>query len=351
MLQAASALLQAASATIAGIALVVSVIVFVDNRLRALQAARLARVPMLAFTWDEPGQSWILTNIGNGPALDVVILQRIGGLWKKPLRMPEMAVQDSTAVPIGWMRWDENPGLGARYRSMTGEQYMTRTGDDWSQHSPGWGDMPATLWDEIEPHWRYRDDELISVRASLEGRREETAQPSGDFDDQSGAHSGRRDFFLSYRRSDSAGHAGRLYDQLADHFGPEQVFMDLDAIGPGKGFVERIEEAFGSAEALIVVIGRHWLNATDAMGRRQLDDPRDFVRREIEQALHQGISVIPLLIGGARMPSAEELPASLAPLASLRALEISDREWEQGFERLTAVLTRPSAQGRSVETR
>jgi hypothetical protein len=99
------------------------------------------------------------------------------------------------------------------------------------------------------------------------------------------------------------------------------------------------------------VIGRHWLNATDATGRRQLDDPRDFVRREIEQALHQGISVIPLLIGGARMPSAEELPASLAPLTSLPALEISDAEWEQGFERLTAVLTRPSSEGRSVETR
>lgn len=340
---------QAVSATIAGIALAVSVIVFVDNRLRTLEAARLARVPMLAFTWDDPRQSWILTNIGNGPALDVVILQRIRGLWEHPLRMPEMAVQDSNPVPIGWMRWDENPGLGARYRSITGEQYMTRTGDDWSQHSPGWGDMPATLWNAIEPHWRYRDDELISVRASLEGRREEAAEPAGELNDQSGAHSGPRDFFLSYRRADAAAYAGRLYDGLAEHFGPEQVFIDLDAIGPGEDFVGRIEEAFGSAEALIVVIGRHWLNATDATGRRQLDDPRDFVRLEIEQALHQGIGVIPLLVGGARMPSAEELPASLAPLASLQALEISDLEWKQGVDRLTAALSRHFAEsGRSA---
>lgn len=341
MLQAASALLQAASATIAGIALVVSLIVFVDNRLRALEAARLARVPMLAFTWDDPRQSWILTNIGNGPALDVVILQRIRGLWAHPLRMPEMAVQDSNAVPIGWMRWDKNPGLGARYRSITGEQYMTRTGDDWSQHSPGWRDMPDTLWNEIDPHWRYRNDELITVRASPEDRREEAVAPAGD---QSSAHSGPRDVFLSYRRTDAAAYAGRLYDGLAEHFGSEQVFMDLDAIGPGKNFVDRIEEAFGSAEALIVVIGRHWLNATDTDGRRQLENPRDFVRLEIEQALQRGIRVIPLLVGGARMPSAEELPASLAPLASLNPHEITDGGWKYDVERLTAALTRPSTE-------
>ena len=99
-----------ASAMIAGIALVVSVIVFIDNRLRALEASRLARVPMLAFTYTQSG--WTLTNIGNGPALDVVILQRTGGQWKRPLRMPEMAVQDSNLVPHRWVKWEENPILG-----------------------------------------------------------------------------------------------------------------------------------------------------------------------------------------------------------------------------------------------
>jgi len=131
----------------------------------------------------------------------------------------------------------------------------------------------------------------------------------------------------------------------AEHFGRDQVFMDIDAIGPGKDFVERIEEAFGSADALIVVIGRHWLDATDATGRRQLDDPSDFVRLEIEQALHQGIDVIPLLVGGARLPATAELPPSLAALASLQPLEIGDLEWAQGVERLTVALTRLSAQG------
>jgi hypothetical protein len=333
-------MLQVASATIAGIALVVSVIVFVDNRLRALEAARLARVPMLAFTWDDPRQSWILSNIGNGPALDVVILQRIGGRWVHPLRMREMAAQDNNAIPSGWMRWDENPGLGARYRSITGEQYMTKTGDDWSQHSAGWGDMPDTLWSDIEPHWLYRDDELISVRASLEGDHEEAAELARELDDQTGARSGPPDVFLSYRRADTAGHAGRLYGELARHFGDERVFMDIDALGPGKDFVERIDEAFSSADALIVVIGPRWIISTDDTGQRRLDDPGDFVRLEIEHALHHRIDVIPLLVGGARMPSEEELPPSIAALAALQPLELRDGEWIQGVKRLTAALNR-----------
>jgi hypothetical protein len=316
--------LQAASAAIAGIALVVSVIVFVDNRLRALEAARLSRVPVLAFSWDDPRQSWILTNIGNGPALDVVIVQRIGERWVHPLRMLEMAVQDSNVVPVGWMRWDENPGLGARYRSITGEPYMTKTGDDWSQHSTGWGDLPTTLG-KIEPHWLYRDDELISVRAALNDDRDEAIGPPN--------------VFLSYRRADSGGQAQRLYGQLAEHFGSEQVFTDVDALGPGD-FVERIGKAFEVADALVVVIGDRWASATDETGRRLLDDPRDFVRLEIERALQQGISIIPLLVGGARMPPADELPPTLARLAALQPLEIRDSEWNQGAEQLTAALAR-----------
>jgi hypothetical protein len=146
------------SASIAGIALVVSVIVFVDNRFRAIVAARLARRPALIFSWDPTMRHWTMSNIGNGPALDVVILQRIDGAWAHPLRMPEMAVQDQGAVPRAWFeRWHADPGLGARYRSITGERYMTRTGDDWSQMTTSWADLPPALEEEIEPHWQYRD--------------------------------------------------------------------------------------------------------------------------------------------------------------------------------------------------
>lgn len=150
--------MEAVSATAAGIALVVSVIVFIDNRRQAARAARLARRPALVFTWEGDMSRWTLSNIGNGPALDIVVIQRIGGHWSHPLRMPEMAVAQHTVVPRLWIeKWHRDPGLGARYRSITGEMYMTRTEDDWSQMEDGWGDAPPALWSGIEPHWSYRD--------------------------------------------------------------------------------------------------------------------------------------------------------------------------------------------------
>lgn len=70
--------------------------------------------------------------------------------------------------------------------------------------------------------------------------------------------------FISYRREDAAGYAGRLYDRLAGHFGAERVFMDVEGIEPGADFVEAIERAVGSCEALIVIIGDEWLSAESA---------------------------------------------------------------------------------------
>jgi hypothetical protein len=146
-----------ASLAISALALAVSVIVFVDSRLRQLQAARLGRRPTLVFVWDDEQQHWTLSNIGLGPALDVVAIQGIRGDWVHPLRMPELAAGDQAVVPSRWIQsWDPNPGLAVRYRSVTGEPYATRTSEDWSQTSEGWSDFPTELWQEIEPHWLYR---------------------------------------------------------------------------------------------------------------------------------------------------------------------------------------------------
>ena len=87
--------------------------------------------------------------------------------------------------------------------------------------------------------------------------------------------------FISYRRDDSGGWESRLYDRLSQHFGRDNVFMDIDTIEPGLDFVAVIQEAVGSCEALIAVIGRQWLTSTDAVGQRRLDNPEDFVRVEI----------------------------------------------------------------------
>lgn len=94
--------------------------------------------------------------------------------------------------------------------------------------------------------------------------------------------------FVSYRREDSAGHAGRLYDSLQAHFGKESLFMDLTAIEPGQNFVDVIKTSVASCDAMIAVIGKQWLTCTDPRGRR-LDDPDDFVRTEIHTALERGV--------------------------------------------------------------
>jgi hypothetical protein len=86
--------------------------------------------------------------------------------------------------------------------------------------------------------------------------------------------------FISYRRADSGGRAGRLYDRLSQYFGRESVLLDIDAIEPGLDFVEVIQAAVGSCNALIAVIGREWLTSVDAEGQRRLENPEDFVRLE-----------------------------------------------------------------------
>ena len=143
--------------------------------------------------------------------------------------------------------------------------------------------------------------------------------------------------FINYRREDAAGHAGRLFDSLGSHFAG-RLFMDVDTLEAGVDFVEAIEQAVGSCEALIVVIGREWLTVKDKAGHRRLDDPADFVRLEVEAALARRIRVIPVLVQDAPMPGAEELPASLARLARRNAIELSDARWAYDADRLAHVI-------------
>jgi ABC-type amino acid transport substrate-binding protein len=146
--------------------------------------------------------------------------------------------------------------------------------------------------------------------------------------------------FISYRREETAYPAGWLFDRLADRFGGGQVFKDVDSIEPGDDFVEVITRAVGSCDVLLALIGGEWLTITDAHGRRRLDNPDDFVRLEIEAALERGVRVIPILVDGARMPTAEELPASLARLVRRQALELSPARFDHDLGRLLRVLDR-----------
>src|SRR5512134_810647 len=105
--------------------------------------------------------------------------------------------------------------------------------------------------------------------------------------------------FISYRRTDSAAYAGRLFDRLRKHFGDADVFMDLEGIEPGAEFGKVIADKAREAEVLIALIGKDWVTSAHSDGRRRLDDPNDLVVREIETGLAANVRVIPVLAGRA----------------------------------------------------
>jgi hypothetical protein len=145
--------------------------------------------------------------------------------------------------------------------------------------------------------------------------------------------------FISYRRDDSGGHAGRLFDHLTARFGTQQIFMDVDTIQPGADFRKAIENAVGSCDVAVVMIGRQWLNIPDAQGKRRLDDPRDFVRAEVASALaNPTVQVIPVLVRGASMPSVNDLPDDLKDLAWRNAIELSDSRFQYDANKLIGAI-------------
>ena len=145
--------------------------------------------------------------------------------------------------------------------------------------------------------------------------------------------------FISYRRTDAAPYAGRLYDYLAQYIGEQRVLMDVDSIEPGADWVEAIEQAVTSCEVLLALIGPQWLNATDPEGRRRIDDPHDYIRLQIETALRNNLFVVPILIEGSRFPRAQDLPADIGDLVRRQALTLSSDTFRQDADRLVSVLS------------
>lgn len=156
------------------------------------------------------------------------------------------------------------------------------------------------------------------------------------------------DIFLNYRRSDTQGEAGRLFDDVVEEFGEDTVFMDVVGIEPGRDFRQAIKERLAKCDTLLVVIGLEWLDAKDAHGKRRLDDPEDYVRIEISIALKSNIRVIPVLVRGANMPSAERLPEDLKDLAYRNCFEITHSKWKSDVRLLIEALHR--ARGDTPQT-
>jgi hypothetical protein len=154
--------------------------------------------------------------------------------------------------------------------------------------------------------------------------------------------------FISYRRSDSLAATGRLYDRLNTAY-PGMFFRDVSGIGVGVDFAKEIERAVSSSVALIAVIGPAW--ATESVdGKRRLDDPDDFVRLEVLNALKRGIRIIPVLVGNASMPEEEQLPPELHPLRKWNAIRLVEEYYEEGLERLIDALTSQLGTPRTQES-
>ena len=159
------------------------------------------------------------------------------------------------------------------------------------------------------------------------------------------------DIFINYRRSDTAGYAGRLEQELSRRF-PGRVFMDIHTVEVGADFVDAINKEVGRCGVLIVLVGNQWLDMTDRKtGKRRLDNPNDFVAIEIAEALKRNIRVIPVLVEDAKMPEAGDLPPSLAGLVRRNAIEISDTRWDYDVEQLVKVLEKTcGSAARPMET-
>lgn len=144
---------------------------------------------------------------------------------------------------------------------------------------------------------------------------------------------------ISYRRDDSADVTGRIYDRLIHQFGQEAVFKDVDSIPLSVDFRKYLDEQVSKCDVFLVVIGRDWMRVRGSKGKSRLEDPEDFVRIEIESALRRCIPVIPVLVSGAKPPSADRLPASIQDLPYRNGISIRpDPDFHRDMDRLIGFL-------------
>jgi hypothetical protein len=151
--------------------------------------------------------------------------------------------------------------------------------------------------------------------------------------------------FISYRRDDAAGYAGRLEEALERRLGHGSVFRDVLDIQPGEDFVQAIRTRLQGAKTVLVLIGPRWAGA-DASGQRRIDDAQDFVRLEVAAALDSGAQVVPVLLPGATMPTEDSLPAPLQALARRNALSLGDAHWDADMARLADSIGLPKPHAR-----
>src|SRR5262245_12246090 len=157
--------------------------------------------------------------------------------------------------------------------------------------------------------------------------------------------------FISYRRQTAAGEARALFNDLVARLGPSAVFMDVDSISLGRDFRGELQKILAACDLMLVIIDKDWAAAKDEKGRIRLENATDFVRMEIEAALKRNIVVTPVLVKGAQMPAADQLPAEIRDLAYRNGFELSHNRWESDIREMIRRLSLDvPEQGGQVET-
>ena len=142
--------------------------------------------------------------------------------------------------------------------------------------------------------------------------------------------------FISYRRATAAPYAGRLVDDLRENGVP--VFQDFDSTQPGAEYAEVINDAIEESGSFVAIIDRGWTGERRWPKGRRIDEPGDWVRREMAAALALDVRIVPVLVGDAEMPPADELPRPIRDVAARHAIELSNQHWSADLERLITVL-------------
>jgi hypothetical protein len=183
----------------------------------------------------------------------------------------------------------------------------------------------------VDPRHRYflPNERFPPILASGKGRSELGRRNGGKVG---------RAIFISYRRDDTAGEAGRLFDDLVRTFGDDSVFMDVAGINPGIDFRKAIDDNVATCGVLLAMIGPNWATIAGPSGARRLDDPNDFVRLEVAAALARNIAVIPVLVHDAKMPHPDQLPDAVKDLAYRNSVEITHARWNSDVQLLTKAL-------------
>ncbi len=154
--------------------------------------------------------------------------------------------------------------------------------------------------------------------------------------------------FISYRRSDQAGFAGRLFDRInADPELEEAAFMDVEGVAAGHDFEQVLPDHLGGCDVVLAIIGDRWHAPTDTAGSTRLHLENDIVRRELTDALSMGKHVIPVLIDSSQHPRADELPESLRPLANCQSLQLTHRHFDADASRIVNAVKLALAQAES----